>query len=222
MRNTIDKKPVLLPRVNVNDDNLRTILLNQGQALSIDVINWKEYPLCPEVDVHIAHDDSYLWALYRVNEYHVRGVNLDDMGPVYEDSCVEWFLQMPHQETYFNIEVNCVGTCLASCRMNRTDKAAFAQEDLNLIVRFTTFPHQSYETISKSEPIHWECIVGVPKAVLMKYIGTESAMFPEEFSANFYKCGDKTQEPHYLSSFPIYTDSPNFHVPSAFYPMRLE
>ena len=34
--------------------------------------------------------------------------------------------------------------------------------------------------------------------------------------ANFYKCGDKCQQPHYLSMAPINTPSPNFHCPEFF------
>ncbi len=33
---------------------------------------------------------------------------------------------------------------------------------------------------------------------------------------NFYKCGDKLPQPHWLSAFPIDTDIPNFHRPDCF------
>lgn len=35
-------------------------------------------------------------------------------------------------------------------------------------------------------------------------------------SANFYKCGDATTEPHYLSWNSIETDNPDFHRPDFF------
>jgi hypothetical protein len=34
--------------------------------------------------------------------------------------------------------------------------------------------------------------------------------------ANFYKCGDKLQSPHYLSWNPISLPKPNFHCPDFF------
>lgn len=33
---------------------------------------------------------------------------------------------------------------------------------------------------------------------------------------NFYKCGDKTAKPHYVSWSPIATPSPDFHRPEYF------
>lgn len=217
---------IVLPRIATTGekqfDNLRELLLDKGQKINIDQINWQEFPYLPTVDVHVAHDDDYLWALYRVDEDHVRAVTLEDMGPVYEDSCVEWFMQFPNQETYFNVEVNCIGACLASCRVSRTDKAAFTSEELNSIIRLTTLPHQPCDFVSEDMPIHWECIVGIPKKVLMNYGVQEDELFPKNFTANFYKCGDKTQVPHYVSSFSICTESPNFHVPKAFRSMSLE
>ena len=39
---------------------------------------------------------------------------------------------------------------------------------------------------------------------------------PESIRANFYKCGDKTAHPHYLSWSPIDTPKPDFHRPEFF------
>ena len=35
-----------------------------------------------------------------------------------------------------------------------------------------------------------------------------------EAKGNFYKCGDKLENPHYLSWEPVRTPDPNFHLPS--------
>ena len=35
-------------------------------------------------------------------------------------------------------------------------------------------------------------------------------------NANFYKCGDETQKPHYLSWNPVKTSKPDFHRPEYF------
>jgi hypothetical protein len=40
--------------------------------------------------------------------------------------------------------------------------------------------------------------------------------------ANFYKCGDETPEPHFLSWNPIDLPKPNFHVPQFFGQLELE
>ena len=39
---------------------------------------------------------------------------------------------------------------------------------------------------------------------------------PKSIMANFYKCGDKCEKPHFLSMAPIDTPSPCFHCPEFF------
>ena len=47
-------------------------------------------------------------------------------------------------------------------------------------------------------------------------IGIDSENLPHCIRANFYKCGDKTAHPHYLSWSPIDTPKPDFHRPEFF------
>ena len=39
---------------------------------------------------------------------------------------------------------------------------------------------------------------------------------PERLQCNFYKCGDKTDTPHFLSWNPVEVASPDFHRPEFF------
>ena len=39
---------------------------------------------------------------------------------------------------------------------------------------------------------------------------------PEMLKGNFYKCGDKCAQPHFLSWAPIDLPEPNFHCPEFF------
>lgn len=69
--------------------------LNEGGAeAAIDQVNWKEtFPKYLPVTVHAAHDGNYLYLLYRVKGEILRTVNNKDFMPVWEDSCVEFFMQ---------------------------------------------------------------------------------------------------------------------------------
>ena len=44
----------------------------------------------------------------------------------------------------------------------------------------------------------------------------------DEIIANFYKCGDKLQTPHFLSWNPIDLEKPNFHCPEFFGMLRFK
>ena len=60
----------------------------------------------------------------------------------------------------------------------------------------------------------WEITLDIPFSVFI-YNNIDS-LKGTECKANFYKCGDETPEPHYLSWRNILSDEPNFHVPEFF------
>ena len=117
-------------------------MLSEVNPQDVACANWKEYPYIPEVTLRIAFSDSHLALLYKVREEHIRGAELEDNGPVWEDSCVETFIKDPVGEGYYNIEVNCIGTRLAAHRLSRTDFELFKPEKLSKIGCIASLPHQ--------------------------------------------------------------------------------
>lgn len=68
--------------------------------------------------------------------------------------------------------------------------------------------------ISTTAPEEWELSVVIPmKAFFLNDIKDVSG---SEARANFYKCGDLTEVPHYLSWAPVDTETPAFHTPACF------
>ena len=59
---------------------------------------------------------------------------------------------------------------------------------------------------------NWRVTVVIPFSL----IGVDPENLPERLRANFYKCGDKTAHPHFLSWNPVGTPSPDFHRPDFF------
>ena len=49
-----------------------------------------------------------------------------------------------------------------------------------------------------------------------RLIGIDAGHLPARIRANFYKCGDKTAHPHFLSWSPVSTEKPDFHRPEFF------
>ena len=58
----------------------------------------------------------------------------------------------------------------------------------------------------------WRVTVLIP----FELVGADPENLPEKLRANFYKCGDKTAHPHFLSWNPVGTPSPDFHRPEFF------
>lgn len=192
----------------LRDDEIRLVMRDRLESNPIDCVNWSEFPYAPRVSFRIAHSDDALAILFEVEEEHVRAVSLESNGPVWEDSCVEFFVKNPVGEGYFNFEINCVGTALAAKRKARNDAQMFTPEQLACVRRFGSLPHEVIDSVGEGQ--RWWLVEVIPFSVL----GLESA--PERLAANFYKCGDGCRKVHFLSWSPIALPEPNFHCPDFF------
>lgn len=195
-------------------DELQHEIIACGCPLHIDKINWIDYPYAPEVTAYLAHDGRQLFCVFTVNERHLRIKALDDNGPVWEDSCVEIFIADADGTHYYNFETNAGGTALASLRVSRTDCEHFTSQKMKRIMRHSSRPRHE-ASINNPDGIGWTLLVGIP----FDLIGYDST--PAELRINLYKCGDKTDTPHFLSWAPISTPAPDFHRPEFFVPVKL-
>ena len=67
----------------------------------INQVNWPgEYPYCPEASVEVKNDHEWLYLHFRVKGEQLRAVTTADQGPVWEDSCVEFFVKEPDSPYY--------------------------------------------------------------------------------------------------------------------------
>lgn len=174
----------------------------------IDCVNWEEYPYTPEAGFHIAFSDKVIAILFEVNESHVKAVTLENNGPVWEDSCVEFFVANPTDDGYFNFEMNCIGAMLAAKRKSKADAQHFGPETMKLIRNFGSLKQEVIDR--QHEDLSWWRVELIPFSVL----GADAA--PTSLKGNFYKCGDNCAQPHFLSWAPIDTPAPNFHCPDFF------
>lgn len=181
-------------------------MLTHATEEKVACVNWPEYSYSPDVTVYIASSDTALCLLYKVKEEHVLGAVLENNGPVWEDSCVETFIKDPVGDGYYNIEVTCIATKLAAHRLSRTEFELFDAESISRIRCFSTLPYEKTD-LSNGE---WM----VAKIIPFASLGLDKA--PESLKVNFYKCGDKCRQPHFLSWSPIGLPTPNFHCPEFF------
>ncbi len=177
----------------------------------IDMLNWPvKFPYKPACRFKIACTDTKLYIRYYIAEKNIKAAYKADMDSVWEDSCVEFFCKIPGQDFYYNFEFNCIGTCLATQRKGRNENVIpFTIEQLSQIERFSSLGTQPFE--EKSGYFEWGLTVAIPFE-LIDFTPNKNQML----EANFYKCGDGTATPHYLSWNLIQTVDPNFHLPEFF------
>lgn len=173
--------------------------------------NWPEaYPAQPKVSFKIYHDGDNLHICYRVDEPCTAAATTDDNGPVWLDSCTEFFIA-PDDGGYYNFELNCVGALLIGYR-NIGEKTEHADAaTLASVKRQMSFPRQP---LAPHAAAPWTSTLVIPAKALFRHkLDSWSKL---RARVNFYKCGDNLPEPHYLSWAPIEWSKPNFHLPQFF------
>ena len=181
----------------------------------MDQANWERYPYMPIASFNIARSDKNLFIYFFSRANSVRAIYDKDGSPVYQDSCVEFFVKRPTDDHYINFEFNCIGTCDASYRLSRSEKTDLPAEQLALIRRYPSLPRIPFN--EKIGFHQWSLLVVIPLGI----IGLAKDFMPERIFGNLYKCGDATASPHYLSWNPIDTEHPDFHQPDSFGELRL-
>ncbi|MBR5198479.1 MAG: hypothetical protein IKW20_01460 [Bacteroidales bacterium] len=192
----------------MSDEQILKVLNEETELNPVACVNWKEYPYCPEVGFHLAYSDEVIAVMFKVKEEHLRGTAMEINGPVWEDSCVEVFFDDPFSEKYYNFETNCIGTQLASKRISRTEADHFDAVAMAKIRCFASLPHEPIDSVAPDQS--WWLVELIPFSA----IGLDKA--PESLRGNFYKCGDKCKDMHFLSWSEIDLPAPDFHCPKFF------
>lgn len=176
---------------------------------SVSFVNWKEYPYQPEVKFRIAHDGENLYLNWKVDEIEIKAVCEEDGGPVWKDSCVEFFVSF-NPSHYYNIETNCIGKVLVGTGVDRMNRKPVPLTRIRTIQRWSSLGNRA---VSGREGA-WELSLILPKELF--YLDSIPHFSGLTAQGNFYKCGDDLKQPHFLSWNPIENEAPNFHLSAYF------
>ncbi len=186
--------------------------------LRLDIVNWEEFPYKPEVSIQIAWNENELFLQYSVSEQAVKAEITEPNGPVWTDSCVEFFLSPEGNDEYYNLEMNCIGTALLGFRKKGEQATHASEEQIAAIRRISSlgdspFPEQKKQT-------EWQITLAIPWEVFfMHQLKPETGT---KMRGNFYKCGDGLSVPHFVSWTRIKTEKPSFHNPECFGGLEFE
>jgi hypothetical protein len=183
-----------------------------GHRDLVENLNWKEtYPYRPITLFNVARSNDSIFIKYSVRGSMLRAIYSNDLEPVNEDSCVEFFCKLPDSDYYMNFEFNCIGTCNASKRKSKTEGVVrYTLDELAQIKRYPSIGRRAFNEMEGM--FEWELTVKIPFTLM----GIDPTNLPKKMLGNFYKCADGTDSPHYVSWSPIKTEKPNFHCPEFF------
>lgn len=170
----------------------------------------------PATQFRVAYDDRNLYLIFRVQDRYVRAVATHDEGSVWEDSCVEFFFTPGPDPAagYFNFETNCIGARLWHFHPGPKKDKSISPADL----AFAEVAHSLSGPIEPevATPLTWTVEYRVPFELIRRYTTVAQPAPGVRWRANFYKCGDKTSHPHFLTWSRVENKTPNFHLPQFF------
>lgn len=194
-------------------------LWQQAESLSVGCFRPEGSDHRPQTQCKLLYDDRNIYGIFRVEDRYVRCAHTQFQSDVWKDSCVEFFVQPKEGLGYFNFEFNCGGALLASYVTNPErvegwlkQSAPLMPDDDGQIRRFASQPSVVDPEIV--QPLVWTLEFSIPFTLLEKYAGPLGTIKDQTWRANFYKCGNATSHPHWVSWAPL--SYRNFHDPSSF------
>lgn len=154
----------------------------------------------------LCYDDTALHIRLSTVEAEIRAEEEGPLGSPCQDSCLEFFFcPMDGDSRYFNIEFSPTGA------MYLGFGGGFGL--LRLIREVNPFD----PVITRTEN-GWEITYRIPYSFICQFFPEYEAKTGKCIRANFYKCGDRTVNKHYLTWSPI-TGSKSYHQPEFFAPV---
>jgi hypothetical protein len=184
----------------------------QGPGELINILNWKNYNYKPEVSFKIAYTDKEILLKYYVKEEFIKAEKSESNQMVCEDSCVEFFVSPSNDGEYYNFEFNAIGTCLLGAGTCRKDSSLMPVNAIDGIRRMGSSGTNPFK--ERHGEFSWTITIAIPFAIFSRH--NLKKLKGKIFRANFYKCGDKLTQPHYLTWSPVETINPDFHQPDFF------
>ncbi len=193
------------------------------KVLEIRSLVGKDPKFRPLAEAKVMYNEEGILVIFKVKDRFVRCVTHEVNGPVWDDSCVEFFFS-PDQNSpdkYFNLEVNCGGTALMHYNtVPRKEFKVIQSEDVQRIEITHTLP----KIIDPESPdsVTWTVTYAIPFSLLEKYAHVTRPKKGVSWRANFYKIADKTSNQHYISWSPIENGVADYHQPQFFGVLKFE
>lgn len=181
----------------------------ESEVCLINDFPWGRPEVYPTACAHISFIQEGIFVHLYAEEQFIRATVTEDNGPVYMDSCLEFFFcPMPGvSDSYFNFEVNPLGALYVgfSSKGTREDSKPIDYSEFKEIIGVK---------VNRKEN-SWDVSYKVPYKLIQIYMPEFAKAEHGCISANFYKCGDETKYPHFAvwnHIDPQVVTKPDFHV----------
>ena len=182
-------------------------------------VDWKQLPTAALTHTYLQTPDSvkawgqlalgadalllHLW----LETPEIRAVEEGPLGMPCEDSCLEFFFcPEPEGDRYFNFEANPNGSVYVGYGRPGSERCRLHRKNFKEIFQITPF----------EIPGGWGLELRIPVSFVQTFAPGFSLEAGKVLRANFFKCGDETEQEHYMAWNPVEVPAPNFHLPEFF------
>ena len=186
------------------------------QAVKIENYPWDETGYRPATEVKLCYTDNEIRVKFTSCEKEVRVETSEFNGPVWFDSCVEFFF-LPQPETddrYLNFEINAKGVLLLQLDNRPPERHYIRYVDPSYFNIKAEVTAENYKEYNNFKP--WTIEYKIPFEFIKDFFKDFEVKSGTKIRGNFSKCGDETSIPHFGTWADIKTESPAFHVPQYF------
>lgn len=185
---------------------------NTVPVAPIDNPLWTNVPeIVPSAQV--CWDEQALYVRLQTLERHILRRFTGKLDPVCQDSCLEFFFcTEDNSDRYFNFEANPNGALYVGFGRPGSQRCRLYRENFAEIFQVEPF----------DIPGGWGLQLRIPLQFIQIYAPEFTLCPGKTIRANFYKCGDETEQEHYFAWNPVDLPAPNFHCPEFFAPITLK
>ena len=188
--------------------------------------DWSALPVLPiteqvrptaseaQANAQIGYDENYLYIRLTAEEEEIRREETAPLGMPCRDSCLEFFFRPEETDLrYINFEFNPNGCLYLGFGSGPGNLFRIVVSDAKRQALFAPAL-----TIGAGK---WEVQFRVPYTFICHFFPNFSAYPGKLLPANFYKCGDLLEKPHYLAwNMITRTGTGLFHTPEEFGTLR--
>ncbi len=137
-----------------------------GALHMIGRVNWPgEFPARPDVRFAVAHTGGAILLKYFVSEEYTLAAVTEDNGPVWTDSCVEFFIAFDGAG-YYNLETTCIGRALLGFRKQRE---VFTHADRATLDTILRRPSLGTEPFAEKRGLSWSLEIEIPVTAFFRH-----------------------------------------------------
>lgn len=188
--------------------------VEKGNRADINICNWGgEYRPVSYAKLVFVKDEGFMLKITS-EESDPRATYTEQNSSVCKDSCLEFFANFKPglpDTGYLNFEGNANGSLLACYGKNIEERETLLEMGINHPV-----------AVPFKDDGKWGYEMFLPLSVIKAVYGNADYNKGDIIKGSFYKCGDDTKIPHYLSYNKINWEYPAFHRPECFVDMIID